>query len=173
LRDRLIAELHAERSPQTGEPLFGKVEKGEDVFHGRYAKFGPDIVCTPADWRHQVFGYQDFVSNRFVEPYSEMTGHHRPDGILFALGQRLKTGLWLDDAQLLDMAPTILHLVGLPVPTDMDGRVLEEVFTDDAWEYPQMLHVDETEEMETQTVELGEAEQKLVLARLKALGYED
>ena len=30
-----------------------------------------------------------------------------------------------DDADLLDIAPTVLHLLGVPVPDDMDGRVLD------------------------------------------------
>jgi predicted AlkP superfamily phosphohydrolase/phosphomutase len=124
VRDELMAELRAEKCPYTGKPLFASVEKGEDVYHGLYAKHAPDIVCTPADWRYQVFGYQDFVSNRFVESYSEMTGHHRPDGILFAYGSKFQKGLWVEDARLLDLAPTLMHLVGLPIPTDMDGRVL-------------------------------------------------
>jgi hypothetical protein len=28
---------------------------------------------------------------------------------------------------LLDIAPTILHLLGVPIPDDMDGRVLSEI----------------------------------------------
>ena len=123
----------------TGAPLFAKVQKGEEAFQGRYARFGPDIVCTPADWRYQVFGYQDFVSNRFVETYAEMTGHHRPDGIFFALGKPFVAGKQIEEARLLDVAPTLLHLLGLPIPSDMDGRVLEEIFTDDAWQYPDLL----------------------------------
>ena len=31
------------------------------------------------------------------------------------------------DADLLDIAPTVLHLLGVPVPDDMDGRVLSEL----------------------------------------------
>ena len=55
----------------------------------------------------------------------------------------------------------------------MDGRVLEEIFTDDAWEYPQTLPIDEDAEQEVAPVELSESDQKIVLQRLKALGYED
>ena len=32
----------------------------------------------------------------------------------------------LKDFSLLDVAPTVLHLMGLPVPQDMEGRVLIE-----------------------------------------------
>lgn len=173
VRAELIAKLKAEKSPHTGEPLFSKVQKGEEIYEGLYAKYGPDIVCTPTDWRYQVFGYQDFVSNKFVETYSEMTGHHRPDGIFFGLGSKFKKNLWIEDARLLDVAPTFLHVLGRPIPSDMDGRVLEEIFDDDAWTYPEILPIDETAEVETAAVELSESEQRLVMERLKALGYED
>ncbi|HVJ81017.1 MAG TPA: alkaline phosphatase family protein [Planctomycetia bacterium] len=172
LRDELIAKLKAEKSPHTGEPLFAKVEKGEDVYHGVYRDSGPDIVCTPTDWRYQVFGYQDFVSNKFCERFAEMTGHHRPDGVFFAYGKRIANGKWLEDARLLDLAPTILHLVGLPIPTDMDGVVVEGMFSDEGWEYPRMLPVAEATAA-VAPVELDAAEQRLVMQRLKDLGYED
>ena len=172
LRERLMAELRAEVSPHTGQPLFAKVEKGNEVFAGVYQPHGPDIVCTPHDWRYQVFGYQDFVSNRFVETYSEMTGHHRMDGILFGKGPLFKSGEWLDTCKLVDLAPTILHLLGLPVPSDMDGRVLEEMFSDDGWQYPETQFVEETA-VAVADEELSAADQQQVMQRLKDLGYED
>lgn len=173
LRDEIIAKLTMEKSPFTGTPLFSAVKKGEEIFEGTYAKYGPDIICIPTDWRYQVFGYQDFVSNHFIERYCEMTGHHRTDGILFALGRPLQRGRWIEEARLLDLAPTLLHLVGLPVPSDMDGRVLEEMFTDDAWHYPEILPIDEAAERETAAIELSADQQRVVMQRLKALGYED
>jgi predicted AlkP superfamily phosphohydrolase/phosphomutase len=172
LRDELMTKLKAEKSPITGEPLFAQVQKGEDVYHGVYTSWGPDIVCTPTDWRYQVFGYQDFVSNKFVETFAEMTGHHRPDGIVFGLGKRFAKGRWIENARLLDIAPTILHLAGLSIPSDMDGRVVEELFDDDAWEYPTTQYVEEATEA-VAAVELGEADQRVVMQRLKDLGYED
>jgi predicted AlkP superfamily phosphohydrolase/phosphomutase len=172
LRQEIMAELKAERIPGTNQPLFAKVEKGEDVFSGVYQPSGADIVCTPTDWRYQVFGYQDFVSNKFIESYMEMTGHHRPDGILFGIGPKFAKGRWVDDCRLVDMGPTIMHLVGLPIPTDMDGSPLEQLFSDDEWEYPQLLPVEEAQEA-LPAVELSDDEPKLVMQRLKALGYED
>jgi predicted AlkP superfamily phosphohydrolase/phosphomutase len=173
VRDELIAKLTAEKAPDTGEPLFEEIRRGEEIYDGMYAKHGPDLVCIPKDWRYQVFGYQDFVSNRFIDRYSEMTGHHRPDGILFGKGAGFRQGEWVEEARLLDLAPTILHLLGLPIPSDMDGRVLEELFTDDAWHYPEILSIDPDAEQETATVELSADQQAVVMQRLKDLGYED
>ena len=57
-----------------------------------------------------------------------MGGSHRLDGILIARGKPFRKGIEVEGARLIDMAPTILHLMGQPVPDDMDGRVLEELF---------------------------------------------
>lgn len=173
VRDELITKLMAEKAPATGEPLFEEVRRGEEIYDGTYAKHGPDLICVPKDWRYQVFGYQDFVSNKFIDRYSEMTGHHRPDGILFGMGAAFRKGNWVEEARLLDLAPTILHLIGLPIPSDMDGRVLEELFTDDAWRYPEIQPIDPAAEKETATVELSADQQAVVMQRLKDLGYED
>ena len=47
-------------------------------------------------------------------------------GILAMRGRGVRSGLRLDEARILDLAPTILHLLGMPVPDQMDGRVLTE-----------------------------------------------
>ena len=55
-------------------------------------------------------------------------GTHRRDGILVATGPGLKRGAEIENAQLIDFAPTVLHHLGLAVPEDMDGRVLADAF---------------------------------------------
>ena len=49
------------------------------------------------------------------------------EGILIAAGPAFQAGDAPRDAGLLDIAPTVLHLLGVPVPDDMDGRVLTEM----------------------------------------------
>jgi predicted AlkP superfamily phosphohydrolase/phosphomutase len=50
-----------------------------------------------------------------------------PDGFLLAIGDGVKPGGLLHSASVLDVAPTILYLMGLPVARDMEGRVLTEM----------------------------------------------
>jgi hypothetical protein len=52
------------------------------------------------------------------------------EGILLMRGEGVRAGASLEGANLIDVAPTILHHLGLGVPSDFDGRVLEEAFTD-------------------------------------------
>jgi hypothetical protein len=51
---------------------------------------------------------------------------HGPPGILVMAGGPVRRGVALEGAQLYDLFPTILHLLGLPVPETAEGRVLEE-----------------------------------------------
>jgi len=48
---------------------------------------------------------------------------------VLALGPGIEAGP-LEGARIIDIAPTALHAMGLPVPDDMDGRVLTELFSD-------------------------------------------
>lgn len=50
---------------------------------------------------------------------------HRRYGIVILSGPDIRPGR-LDTTSLLDIAPTILYLAGLPVAEDMEGRVMEE-----------------------------------------------
>ncbi|KAB2966650.1 MAG: hypothetical protein F9K18_05275, partial [Thermoanaerobaculia bacterium] len=53
---------------------------------------------------------------------------HRPEGVLYAWGRGVKAGARFDGATLLDVAPTVLALQGLPASLEMPGRVLAEGF---------------------------------------------
>ena len=57
------------------------------------------------------------------------SGCHRREGVFIASGPHIRRGQSISGARIVDLAPTILHLMGLPAPDDMDGRVLEEALT--------------------------------------------
>ena len=62
-------------------------------------------------------------------PASGGGGRHRRYGIVLAVGPGITPGA-IDGANIVDLAPTALHAMGMPVPGDMDGRVLTELFSD-------------------------------------------
>ena len=51
---------------------------------------------------------------------------HRLEGILYLYGHRVKQHARIDRASILDVAPTVLALLGVPPASDMPGRVLQE-----------------------------------------------
>jgi predicted AlkP superfamily phosphohydrolase/phosphomutase len=137
VRAFLIEALKTIIDPDTGKPAVGKVYKGEEVYHGDCMDNAPDLLVT---WKNHQYtswpGYDDRDRDLF-EPslrhsdfsdWSELQkgGNHRPNGILFMKGQAIRTGCRIEGARLIDLAPTILYLMGMPVPRDMDGKVLEK-----------------------------------------------
>ncbi len=63
-----------------------------------------------------------------VQDPTPKEGYHDPVGMTILRGAGVRKGARLNDCTNLDLAPTILHLMGLSIPSHMKGRVLEEAF---------------------------------------------
>jgi predicted AlkP superfamily phosphohydrolase/phosphomutase len=63
----------------------------------------------------------------------DRSGTHEgaPDGFMIAVGDGIRPGARLVGASVLDVAPTLLYLMGLPVARDMEGRVMTEILEED------------------------------------------
>jgi predicted AlkP superfamily phosphohydrolase/phosphomutase len=128
LRDELRIKLTQLKHPQTGEPLIARVLNREEIYHGELSDNTPDLLLLPADFKYLAFGESEFASNKLVGPTLGHTGHHRLEGIGALIGPNVQVGAQIQNASLIDLAPTILFALGLPIPPDMDGRVLTEAF---------------------------------------------
>jgi len=132
LRQEIVARLRQLRDPATGlAPVVGEIYRPEELYAGPHLSKAPDIVFSPRfeDPRGQIpgFGEVDFGTNRAIAPMERgVSGVHRMNGIFLAFGKPIRPGVWLEGSRIVDVAPTALHLAGLPVPEDMDGRVLVE-----------------------------------------------
>ncbi len=54
--------------------------------------------------------------------------HRAPDGILLLNGDGIRAGVFLEDTELIDLFPTLLYALDLPIARDLEGRVLVSVF---------------------------------------------
>ncbi|MBI3932218.1 MAG: alkaline phosphatase family protein [Acidobacteria bacterium] len=63
-------------------------------------------------------------------PETSATHAGAPDGVIFVVGEGVQDGATIRGASVLDVAPTILYLMGLPVARDMEGRALTEVLAE-------------------------------------------
>ena len=59
---------------------------------------------------------------------TKSSGVHHKDGVLYAYGQPFKRGFTAPNAEIYDLAPTVLCGMGLPIATPCDGRILTELF---------------------------------------------
>ena len=128
LLDDLKAGLLEIPHPETGQPLVKRIHERDELYDGPFAHLAPDLTVVLNDWRYRTIGLHDFTTHRLISPAFGPTGDHRMEGVFIASGAAFRSGAALaPEANLLDIAPTVLHLLGVPVPEDMDGRVLTEI----------------------------------------------
>lgn len=130
LKQEIVEQALRLYDPHTGKPLIERVYRREEIYQGPSLADMPDLLIQTRRQEYMAFGHADFGSNRLVEPVTGLSGHHRPDGILILSGAGVKPGTHIEGATILDLASTILHAMGVPVPTELDGRVLGEAFSD-------------------------------------------
>ncbi len=127
LLDEIKAGLTEVADPATGARLVDRVHEAAELYHGPHAEKAPDLTVVLKDWRYRTIGLHDFTTHKVVAPAFGPTGDHRMEGVLIAGGPGIQPHAEPRGANLLDIAPTVLHLLGLPVPADMDGRVISEI----------------------------------------------
>lgn len=123
--------------PESGAPLIQAIYRPEDLYHGPYTHKAADLVI---DWNDEVLrdalcyhghGKQTIINPPKMKMGSRWTGSHRSKGIFIAYGPNIKKGTTIMNATLYDITPTILYLQGHPIPEDMDGKVLIDIFLED------------------------------------------
>ncbi len=167
VQQRIEEALQELRHPETGQPLLDRVIQGEQVAHGPYAHRSPDLHVVLDGYRtiaFPLFATDGRVVTRQIRGDS---GCHRSHGIFVAWGPEVRAGETVENAHIVDLAPTILHLMNLPVPDDMDGRVLTEALTT-----TRPVTYEKTAEAEAEVGEdLSADETSEVEERLRSLGY--
>lgn len=166
VRDVVITSLRELTLPD-GAPLVEHIWKKEEIYHGAHLANAPDILFLPRNLETIAFGDFEFGSNKVIEKSFGVSSSHRMNGIFVASGAGIKNAGEFSGAQLIDLAPTILHLMGLPVPTDMDGRVVTEALAD-----ARAVEYGGTSAGNAVTRDgYSEEEEKEVIERLADLGY--
>ena len=69
------------------------------------------------------------VPGQILDSYS---GVHAMEGVFAIAGSGIRRGVDLGTRQIVDVAPTLLALLGLPVPSDTDGAVMSDALADPA-----------------------------------------
>ncbi len=125
LQEDLLQLINAD----TGRPAVTGVVKIADVYAGPNRHELPDLVVQWAEaGRIERVRHPRFET--IERPYPELRRtQHAPDGFMIGWGPGIRSGARPERASTLDFAPTILTLLGQPLPTHLEGRVLEELMT--------------------------------------------
>jgi predicted AlkP superfamily phosphohydrolase/phosphomutase len=126
VRDRIIAGLGTLVDPE-GRRVFEAVWRREDLYRGPFVERAPDVVavCTPR------FGIifeslaRELRDQALFGPFEELgyTGTHDPLGIYLFAGPTIAAAGASGELPIEAMTPTILHLLDVPVPRDLEQPV--------------------------------------------------
>lgn len=128
LREEAIRSLAAATEDDSGEKIVGDIYRKEEIYSGPYIDRAPDILFALRDRRSMALAEQQFSSHLLFDPAIRVSASHRMGGLLMMRGPGVRKGAELEGTRIIDLAPTILYILGLDIPSDMDGRVLEEAF---------------------------------------------
>jgi predicted AlkP superfamily phosphohydrolase/phosphomutase len=183
LRNRLIRDLETWRHPQTGARIVERAFRREEIYSGPCLELAPDVI--PKWALHNGYSYAFRYSSQApdagwieqVDPrrpekppcFAAKSGTHRDHGMFLARGPRIRADVPLEGARLIDLAPTILTLLDVPVPVDMDGRVLRALFTDFITStLPIMNHLDSSGAPAAERSVASSEDEARILVRLHA-----
>ena len=145
-----------------GEVLL-EVFDGDDLFPTD--EESPDLVVSG----RETYESRSTVANDVIGDTGVYDASHRSEGIVLCRGPSIDAGATLRGARVVDVAPTLLHGIGEPVPENADGRVLFDAFAEEA--RPASRKVDRTTVSRTDTDDAVDEDFNDVEDRLKGLGY--
>lgn len=181
--DALITGISQIRDPDTGLAIVDKIFKREQIYHGDQLANAPDLVVI---WKNHEYisrlhynhqSQTEIVSKQLKAGVMgklmalELTGCHRPEGLFMAKGFGIKTKAFLEKAKLIDIFPTILYYLGLPIPDDVDGQILTDIFRPDFLANHPPASFRHSKQQIVQENTYQENEKKVMAERLRQLGY--
>jgi predicted AlkP superfamily phosphohydrolase/phosphomutase len=130
VRNEIMARIREFRDPDTGAPVIQGAYRREDIFKGPQLGEAPDVQLSFYDgyrtsWQTALGAVPESI---VVANLKKWSGDHcasdKSDTQGILLSNRRVEG---SNHSLLDIAPTVIGLLGLPVPPEIDGKPISFV----------------------------------------------
>ncbi len=156
--------------PESGVKVVKKVFHRSDLYEGPYVDRAPDIIMV---LEQGYKGTTTLSGTHIIEKLPHTKGTHSIDGVFLARGPHLRRKIRVAHIHLQDLGPTLLHLIGLPIPEDVDGKVKKEIFLPESPPFIKepKFYSPKLESRESRPLTKGEEDE--VIERLRDLGYLD
>jgi predicted AlkP superfamily phosphohydrolase/phosphomutase len=118
VRDEIVTAALALRDPDDGAPIFQAAFRREELYHGPYLDQAADLILAPYD------GYDPkgtLYKEMLTYKGDELVGMHTFDDAMFYV-----SGHTIPQTRfsVLRVMPTILELMAVPQPPELDGKSL-------------------------------------------------
>ena len=160
-----------------------EVLRRDEAYTGSQIERAPDLLIRWTDDKYlatkdyagkpdgPLFGTKQKFGRHGAAYALDQTGTHIMEGMCILYGNAILPGARLVKAQLIDLAPTILHLLDVPIPRAIDGRVLTEVLTPAFAQRPIRYEEDGEQITGESDFALTVEDEAEIRERLQGLGY--
>ena len=167
---QIKAGLLSLKDPETGRNIISQVHLSSDIYHGEMSNLAPDLVVEPCPEYAISVGLDEPIFGEItVGSKIGSIAEHDLNGIFIFCGPSIKHDSEFKTYSILDIAPTALYMLGLAIPSNMDGRVLKEISSiggaikSETYVVPNQIEMPEAP--------LSKEDERLVEERLRTLGY--
>lgn len=177
LVDALKRDLEALIDPETGKPIIKSVFKSDEIYKGAMASQSPDLIIMWNEGYNGTKSLFDRTRNMYREGQvviksNRFGADHEKHGIFVFHSAKGKNGVSVENANIMDICPTLFYLMGQDVPEYLDGKVLTEVFDPIYLEkHPVRYSKSMTLENMEKDQGLSKGDAAIIADRLKDLGY--
>lgn len=151
VRDAIMTKL-AEVT-DNGIKVIEKLYRREEVLWGPQSDRAPDIFVVTKIGYGMSTHLNRNVFDKLKNHGAIISGSHRLEGIIAASGPDIKKGATLaSELHVWDVASTILHMHGIPIPSGMDGKVIKEMFAENS----ELMERSVTQEISSESLRIRE-----------------
>lgn len=189
--DEIIEKLKGLKDPFNNCNMINEVYRRDEIYNGDCAEKSPDIIIdwnTPDGYsyisRPSLYSKDGKSVRKFSkeelkqDKFRNKSGNHRQFGIFIGSGGAFANADKIENAQIIDVAPTALYIQGVPIPESMDGTILNDSLTAEFKQNNEPKYskdgpdIGTNDDVSSETPYTDE-ESEIIQKRLQDLGYID